>query len=129
MHLHIQSFGFHRSGIPDDPAGHGGFVFDCRGLRNPGREDRFKDRNGLQDDVRAFLADESAAGEFLEHCVALIVGTAEAHELRGFDNLYAAFGCTGGQHRSVYCAEEAARRLRESGYDVTVEHREKDRWP
>ena len=104
-------------------------MFDCRGLLNPGREEQFRDLTGHDSMVREFLGGRPEVPGFLAHCVGLLLGTAESYKQRGFVHLFAAFGCTGGQHRSVYCAEEVAASLREAGYDVTVAHREQESWP
>jgi UPF0042 nucleotide-binding protein len=128
--IHISSFGYRKSGIPADPSGHGGgYVFDCRGLPNPGREECFHDLTGLDAGVAAYLAREPAVPEFLSHCIALCMNTAAAHRARDFERLFVAFGCTGGQHRSVYCAERTAEALREAGFDVIVTHCEREQWP
>jgi len=125
MRIDIYSFSYHLSGIPADESGHGGgFVFDCRILPNPGREERFRDRNGLDPEVRDYLERHDAVHAFLEHVRALLSTAAEAHTARNFVHLHVAFGCTGGRHRSVYCAEAVASYLRDAGYDVVVTHRE-----
>jgi RNase adaptor protein for sRNA GlmZ degradation len=128
--IRISSFGYTKSGIPADESGHGGgYVFDCRGLPNPGREERYRDLTGLDAEVVEYFSDEPVVPEFLSHCIALCLSTAAAHRERGFQNLYVAFGCTGGQHRSVYCAERTAQALRDAGYQVDVTHREREQWP
>ncbi|MCZ7557885.1 MAG: ATP-binding protein [Bacteroidia bacterium] len=128
--IHIASFGYRKSGIPADESGHGGgYVFDCRGLPNPGREERFQALTGLDAEVELFLAAEEAVEDFLAHCLALCLSTAEAHRRRDFTQLSVSFGCTGGQHRSVYCAERTAQALRDAGYDVVVTHNEREHWP
>lgn len=129
LHIDLYSFGFHRSGIPADPTGNGGgFVFDCRVLPNPGREQRYAAKSGLDPEVQEFLADRAETADFLTHAVALVESAARLYTARGFTHLQVSFGCTGGQHRSVYCAERAATELRERGYHVTVTHTERERW-
>jgi RNase adaptor protein for sRNA GlmZ degradation len=128
--IRIASFGYMKSGIPADESGHGGgYVFDCRGLPNPGREERYSDLTGLDPEVAGYLSHVPAVSEFLSHCTALCLSIATAHTERGFEHLFVAFGCTGGQHRSVYCAERTAQALRDAGYQVDVTHREREQWP
>ncbi|MBI5245366.1 MAG: phosphotransferase [Elusimicrobia bacterium] len=122
--VRIQSFSY-RGGMPADDRGHGGgYVFDCRGLPNPGRFERYAKLDGRDAEVAAFLANESAVKEFLAHVGELIERTVENYQSRNFTDLLAAFGCTGGRHRSVFCAERLAERLREKGILVEVSHRE-----
>ena len=129
LHIDIRSFGYHRSGIPDDPSGNGGgFVFDCRMLPNPGREARYARQSGLDREVQDYLAGCEETSVFLSHALALVEATARRYESRGFTRLQVCFGCTGGQHRSVYCAESAARLLHERGFQVTVTHTEREAW-
>jgi RNase adaptor protein for sRNA GlmZ degradation len=104
MQTHLYSFSYAHTGLPPDPWGHGGgFVFDCRLLPNPGRDTALAPFTGADDCVRAYLAAQPAASAFLTS-VAAIVDAAVA-EYRGYEHLTVAFGCTGGRHRSVYCAE------------------------
>ncbi len=120
--VRIQSFSY-RDGVPTDEKGHGGgYVFDCRTLPNPGRLEQYAKLTGRDEPVIAFLENEPAAREFLDHVFALIDGTVENYQQRNFTDLLVAFGCTGGQHRSVYCAERLARHLREK-FQVHVEVR------
>ncbi|HAH05047.1 MAG TPA: phosphotransferase enzyme family protein, partial [Elusimicrobia bacterium] len=120
--VRVQSFSY-RAGLPSDPRGHGGgFVFDCRALPNPGRQERFARLTGQDAEVAAFLDGEPAVPAFLGHVFALIEPAVENYRGRNFTDLFVAFGCTGGQHRSVYCAERLARRLREAGVDVELRH-------
>lgn len=129
LHIDIHSFGYHRSGIPLDTSGNGGgFVFDCRVLPNPGREARYAKQSGLDSEVREFLEERGETAEFLAHAITLVERTARAYDYRGFTHLQVCFGCTGGQHRSVFCAERAAIALRDLGYHVTVTHTEREAW-
>ena len=129
LHLAIHSFGYHRSGIPSDPSGNGGgFVFDCRILPNPGRDQRYAGLSGLDHAVGDFLAQRIETKEFLSHALALVEAAARNYTDRGFTHLMVSFGCTGGQHRSVYIAKRVAAELRSRGYDVTVTHTERERW-
>ena len=124
--ISLYSFGFHVSGIPRDPSGHGGgFVFDCRGLPNPGRDPRFLRLTGEDAAVQRYLDEFPEVGEFIENAAALIEITASNYSARKFERLMVSFGCTGGQHRSVFCALRTAERLRESGYYVHLIHIDK----
>jgi aminoglycoside/choline kinase family phosphotransferase len=125
----IVSFSYRR-GVPEDPGGNGGgFVFDCRAVRNPGRIEKFMDLAGVDQPVIEFLDDEEGARKFAEAAFALVDQSVENYVNRRFTNLMVCFGCTGGQHRSVYFAERLAARLRKND-DVRVEltHRERSRW-
>ena len=121
--VRIRSFSY-KDGAPTDERGHGGgYVFDCRALPNPGKEERFAKLTGRDAEVAAFLEREPEVGRFLEHAAALVGQSVESYRKRNFTSLYVAFGCTGGQHRSVYCAERLARALKDKhGVDVEVRH-------
>jgi aminoglycoside/choline kinase family phosphotransferase len=123
--VRVFSFSFHRS-APADEEGHGGgFVFDARGLPNPGREERFRALTGKDKAVIDYLQQQPIVGEFLKHATALIDETAATYQRRGFKSLMVSFGCTGGQHRSVYLAEQLAKHLRaENGLEVALRHLE-----
>jgi RNase adaptor protein for sRNA GlmZ degradation len=119
----IFSFSFHR-GFPKDDTGHGGgFVFDCRSLPNPGREERFKSLTGRDEPVVEYLNREESVHQFLASAMSLVDASVTAYQRRAFKNLMVSFGCTGGQHRSVFMAEQLARHLRNSAeVDVEVRH-------
>jgi len=120
--VRIESFSY-QDGVPTDEKGHGGgYVFDCRTLPNPGKFKQYTELTGRDDSVIAFLENEFAVREFLNHVFALIDQTVENYQTRNFTDLLVAFGCTGGQHRSVYCAERLAIHLREK-FRVNVEVR------
>jgi aminoglycoside/choline kinase family phosphotransferase len=123
--VRIMSFSFHR-GMPKDEAGHGGgFVFDGRSLPNPGREDRFKVLTGKDAPVIDYLNQQESVHQFLASVMSLVDASVSEYQRRGFKSLTVSFGCTGGQHRSVYLAEQLAKRLRgRNGVDVVVRHRE-----
>ena len=126
----INSFSY-REGIPNDFTGNGGgFVFDCRSLKNPGRNIEFKDRTGLDEDVINYLNENGNVKEFLNSIYTLVESSINNYIQRDFKNLMVNFGCTGGQHRSVYCAEELAKHIKNKfsagggstyGGDVLVE--------
>lgn len=129
--VHIRSFSYRR-GYPEDRSGHGGgYVFDCRAIPNPGRQPEFVLLTGLDGAVGDHLAGLPEAMAFLDHTVTLSLVQVEEYRRRGFDYLSVSFGCTGGQHRSVYFAERLAERVRAACPDVRVvlEHRERPMWP
>lgn len=123
--VRITSFSYKR-GIPNDITGNGGgFVFDCRAIHNPGRYEEYKQLTGKDEPVIKFLNQETAMQQFLEHVYSIIDYSVEKYLSRGFKNLMVSFGCTGGQHRSVYSAEHLAAHLTEKyGIHVILEHRE-----
>lgn len=130
LHISIASFGYHRSGPPQDPGGNGGgFVFDCRFLPNPGREAAYRQLTGNDPEVQAYLEAMPETGVLLQHVIALVEKAARSYRELGYTHLHVAFGCTGGQHRSVYCAEQTARMLREAEFSVSVVHTETEHWP
>ena len=126
--VRIVSFSFHR-GLPKDDSGNGGgFVFDGRSLPNPGREERFKALTGKDAPVIEYLNQQEGVHQFLASVMSLVDASVSNYQQRGFKNLMVSFGCTGGQHRSVYLAEQLAKRLRgRGGIEVMVTHRELDR--
>jgi aminoglycoside/choline kinase family phosphotransferase len=121
--VRVYSFSFHR-GLPMDESGNGGgFVFDGRSLPNPGREERFKTVTGKDAPVIEYLNQQDSVHQFLAAVWSLVDATVNNYQQRGFKNLMVSFGCTGGQHRSVYLAEQLAKRLRgKNGVDVEVRH-------
>jgi aminoglycoside/choline kinase family phosphotransferase len=128
--LQIRSFSYKR-GIPADNSGNGGgFVFDCRALPNPGRLPEMRALTGRDAAVRQLLKKEPAVTDFLTPVEALVGNAVENYLSRGFDSLMVSFGCTGGQHRSVYCAENLARALKQK-YPVGIDlvHCEEPYWP
>ncbi|MGO9087306.1 MAG: phosphotransferase [Candidatus Sulfotelmatobacter sp.] len=126
--VRVFSFSFHR-GLPKDETGNGGgFVFDGRSLPNPGREEQFKTLTGKDTPVIDYLNQQESVHQFLASVMSLVDSSINNYQRRGFKNLMISFGCTGGQHRSVYLAEQLARRLHSrSGVEVIVRHRELER--
>jgi aminoglycoside/choline kinase family phosphotransferase len=117
----IKSFSYMK-GIPDDYTGHGGgFVFDCRALPNPGREERYRAYNGRDQVIINYLENQLEVISFLKGAENLISQSVENYIERGFSHLMVSFGCTGGQHRSVYCTETMASRLQRKYPQVKVE--------
>lgn len=115
----INSFSY-KAEIPKDYSGNGGgFVFDCRSLENPGRYPEYVNSTGLDENVINFLKDKNDVNEFLESVYSIIDESVKNYTKRGFKNLMVNFGCTGGQHRSVFCAEKLAFHLKEK-FDVSV---------
>ena len=126
MLVTIYSFSY-KKGIPADTSGNGGgYVFDCRGTHNPGKYEQFKTLTGLDQPVIDFLEQDGEILTFLEHVDALVDHHVARFLERDFTHLQVAFGCTGGQHRSVYCAEHLAKHLKEK-FDVQIQliHRER----
>lgn len=125
--VRVMSFAY-KKGIPNDPSGNGGgYVFDCRAVNNPGKYERYKPFTGLDRQVIEFLEAESDINTFLENCCALVDASVERYIDRRFTNLMVAFGCTGGQHRSVYAAQRMAEHINNK-FNVRVEliHREQN---
>ena len=123
--MRVFSFAY-KNGVPQDESGNGGgYVFDCRGTNNPGRYIEYKYMTGRDKPVIDFLEKDGEILSFLEHIYPLVDFHAARFIQRDFTNLMVAFGCTGGQHRSVYCAEQMARHLHEKfGVKVILTHRE-----
>jgi aminoglycoside/choline kinase family phosphotransferase len=121
--LRIFSFSFHQ-GAPKDETGHGGgFVFDGRSLPNPGREEHFKALTGKDTPVIEYLNQQESVHQFLASVMSLVDASVNSYRERGFKNLMVSFGCTGGQHRSVYLAEQLAKHFRaRNGVEVAVRH-------
>lgn len=124
--VEVNSFGFRASGIPRDMTGNGGgFVFDCRVLTNPGRYAEYMPLTGMDRAVIDFLETDGEVLTFLNHAKQLVKLSVERYLERDFKHLTVSFGCTGGRHRSVYCAESMARWISEElGVDVNLHHRE-----
>jgi dTDP-glucose pyrophosphorylase len=121
--IRVQSFSYTREGLPPDPTGHGGgFVFDCRGLPNPGRRAEYAALSGYDEPVIAMLEGAREVAVFLEAALAQVEIAARAHAERGFQDLAVAFGCTGGRHRSVYCARWLGEQLVKRGWMARTVH-------
>jgi aminoglycoside/choline kinase family phosphotransferase len=117
--LTINSFSY-RKGIPEDMTGNGGgFVFDCRALPNPGKFEQYKGLTGKDREVVEFFRDRKEVGLFLEHVNQIVTASVEEYKNRGFEHLMVSFGCTGGQHRSVYAAEYLFRQML-TGYKINL---------
>lgn len=127
LEVKIVSFAY-KKGIPNDPSGNGGgFVFDCRAVNNPGKYERYNHFTGLDEPVIRFLEDDGEITQFLEHAYTMVDASVKRYLDRGFTNLMICFGCTGGQHRSVYSAQHLAEHLSEKfGVKIHLMHREQN---
>lgn len=128
LHIDIRSFSYKKGGIPKDDSGNGGgFAFDCRGILNPGRIEEYKIQTGNDIAVQEYLETKTEMPKFLELIKSLVSINIDDYLERGFENLQINFGCTGGQHRSVYSAIKIAEFIREkypNGTEVTIHHDE-----
>jgi aminoglycoside/choline kinase family phosphotransferase len=121
--VRIFSFSFHQGPPKDETGNGGGFVFDARSLPNPGREERFKNLTGKDAPVIDYLIQHQSVHQFLGNVISLVDASVSSYQSRGFKNLMVSFGCTGGQHRSVYMAEQLAQHLRSrTGLDISIRH-------
>ena len=127
LEVKVMSFAY-KKGIPDDPTGNGGgFVFDCRAINNPGKYERYNHFTGLDEPVIRFLEDDGEITTFLQHVYTIVDASVKRYLDRGFTNLMVCFGCTGGQHRSVYSAQHLAEHLNQKyGVKVHLVHREQN---
>lgn len=127
--VEVTSFSY-RKGIPDDRSGNGGgYVFDCRALENPGRYERYRSLTGMDAEVIGFMEEDGGVFPFLDNVYALVDPHIRYFLHRGFTHLSVCFGCTGGQHRSVYCAESLAKHVVSSfgnAVRVVLVHREQN---
>lgn len=125
--VHINSFSY-RKGIPEDKSGNGGgFVFDCRGILNPGRIEEYKKLTGRDKEVKEYLLHNTEMPAFLQHIQSIVDITVTDYIHRGFESLSVNFGCTGGQHRSVFAADSIALHLKEKfGVNVVLHHMEQE---
>lgn len=126
----INSFSYIQNGYPPDPSKNGGgFVFDCRGILNPGRIEEHKTQSGEDEPVKNYLEFNTKMNLFLQSVYSIVDISVEDYLNRDFSNLMVNFGCTGGQHRSVYAANALARHLKNKfAVPVTVTHINKDSW-
>ncbi len=125
MAVRLQSFSF-KNGLPDDEKGHGGgYIFDCRALPNPGRVKKYRAMTGKDPEIIKFLERENEVEKFIDNAYALIMQSVRNYQNRNFTDLMVSFGCTGGRHRSVYCAEEIKKRLEKiANIKIDLKHRE-----
>ncbi len=132
INLEINSFSYHVNGYPAENAGNGGgFVFDCRALPNPGRVEGLKQFTGLDEPVIRWIEGRPEFEMFLGNVFKIVIYALESYVNKGYENLQINFGCTGGRHRSVYCAEKLAKML-EDYYELKslkINHLMSDDWP
>ncbi len=123
----VYSFSY-KKGIPNDDSGNGGgFVFDCRAVNNPGKYERYAYFTGLDENVIQFLEEDGEILTFLDNAYNLVDASVKRYKDRGFQNLMVSFGCTGGQHRSVYAAQKMAEHINQKfGVEVQLIHREQN---
>ena len=127
LEVKIYSFAY-KKGIPNDITGNGGgYVFDCRAINNPGKYEHYKHFTGLDKEVIQFLENDGEVFKFLDNAYELVDAHVQRFIERKFAHLMVSFGCTGGQHRSVYCAERLAEHLsKKFDIDIKIIHREQD---
>lgn len=127
--LEIRVFSFaYKKGIPNDVSGNGGgYVFDCRAINNPGKYERFSHFTGLDEEVIKFLEEDGEMELFLDNIYPLVDSHVKRYMERNFTSLMVSFGCTGGQHRSVYAAQRMAEHIsKKFGIKVSLVHREQN---
>jgi len=126
----INSFSYLRTGYPvDESKNGGGFVFDCRGISNPGRIEDYKRQSGQDKPVKDYLEQQTKMPEFLNNVYNIVDISVEEYIKREFESLSVNFGCTGGQHRSVYAADALARHLKNKfGVKIELSHNNKENW-
>ncbi len=129
--VHVASFSYKKGGIPKDSSGNGGgFVFDCRALPNPGREEQYRKLTGNDRIIIDYLEKQTEVHGFFAHVRAIVQQSVENYKSRKFEHLMVSFGCTGGQHRSVYFANQLTQWLRnEMDVEVQLVHNESNNWP
>ena len=127
--VRITSFSY-KKGFPADPSGNGGgFVFDCRAVNNPGRYAEYKSLSGKDPLVKQFLEERSEMKQFIGAVKLLVDQSVKNYIDRGFNHLSVSFGCTGGQHRSVYAAEKLAEHIGNNyPVNVVLVHSEQEIW-
>jgi aminoglycoside/choline kinase family phosphotransferase len=128
LKVRIFSFSFHREMPADETGNGGGYVFDVRSLPNPGREEQYRSLTGKDAAVIDYLKRQESVHQYLANVLSLVDASVRGYKQRGFKNLMVSFGCTGGQHRSVFFAEQLAKHLRASnGVEVVVRHIEMEK--
>ena len=121
LEIEIHSFSYKKGGIPKDHSGNGGgFCFDCRGILNPGRIDEYKPQTGQDLPVQQFLETQTEMPNFMKAVESIVSISVENYLSRDFKHLQINFGCTGGQHRSVYAATKTAEFLTKNYPCATV---------
>lgn len=130
LQININSFSYKKGYPLDDSGNGGGFAFDCRGIYNPGRIEKYKALSGLDQPVKDFLVNETEMPNFLKSIYELVSINVDNYLSRGFEHLQINFGCTGGQHRSVFAAEQTAKFLqaRYKDIEITLSHNNRENW-
>jgi P-loop ATPase protein family/Phosphotransferase enzyme family len=125
----VNSFSYRQTGYPSDDSGNGGgFAFDCRFIDNPGRYEEYKKLTGRDKPVMDFLKTQSVMESFLQSVYGIVDKAVETYLEREFDSLMINFGCTGGQHRSVYAADATAKHLKDKyGVKIELHHIEQEK--
>lgn len=122
LHIDIHSFSYKKKGYPQDNSGNGGgFCFDCRGILNPGRIEEYKSQTGKDQGVIDYLEQQTEMPKFIQLVEQLVSISIDDYLARKFENLQINFGCTGGQHRSVYSAEKIAQFIQQKYPSVSVQ--------
>ena len=125
--VNVCSFSYKIELPVDDTENGGGFLFDCRGILNPGRIEKYKQQTGRDKEVKDYLEQKTKMPEFLNSVIAIVDISVEDYINRGFESLMIGFGCTGGQHRSVYAADALARHLKNKfGVTINLSHKVQD---
>lgn len=126
LKVRITSFSY-MNGIPMDKVHGGGFVYDCRGLPNPAKIEKLRNLTGLDDPVVKYMEKQDDVKEFISDARRMVTRSVESYIRKDYTSLAVSFGCTGGKHRSVYCAEQLARSLKTiEGIEIEIKHRDKD---
>lgn len=131
MKLLIGSFSYAKgikTAITESTPHGGGFVFDMRCIDNPGRLEEYRTLSGLDDPVRLYLEDKTEMPNMVWSIRALLNSAINGSKTKGYDELSVLFGCTGGQHRSVYAANQIGRLMKMAGHEVVVTHHNQDNW-
>ena len=128
LKVRIFSFSYHCEMPADESGNGGGFIFDARSLPNPGREERFRSMTGKDAPVIDYLKQQESVHQYLANVLSLVDASVSGYQRRGFKDLMVSFGCTGGQHRSVFLAEQLAKHLRAvNGVEVVLRHVEMEK--
>ncbi|MFO7852930.1 MAG: RapZ C-terminal domain-containing protein [Bacteroidota bacterium] len=126
LKVRITSFSY-MHGMPQDKVHGGGFIYDCRGLPNPSKIEQLRNFTGLDEPVKKFMKAHNEVDGFLKDAASMVIRSVKSYIRKDYNLLAVSFGCTGGKHRSVYCAEQLAKSLRAiDGIEIEVKHRDKD---
>jgi len=124
--VRITSFSY-MNGMPQDKVHGGGFIYDCRALPNPGKIEKLRNLDGLDEAVKKYMNSQAEVKEFIDDVVRMVIRSVKSYIVKDYNSLAVSFGCTWGRHRSVYCAEKLAENLKKiEGIEIKVNHRDKD---